>query len=122
MITHFDSSFAGHIDMDLDTPFLRRIREEGWQEGREEGRRTGWTEGIHAGLLEGQTAGALMARRRSILETLAWRFDPPVTVYQQIERVLETITDESHLAELLVAAVRAASIAEFQSALSARPS
>ena len=77
----------------MDTPFLRRIREEGRAEA------------------------ALAARRRSILEVLVTRFDPPVSVYQQIERQLETITDEAPLAQLLAAAVRAESMADFQAAM-----
>ena len=51
----------------LDTPYLRRMRAE----------------------------GALMARRQSILDVLRLRFDPPVSIYQQLERYLETITDEA---------------------------
>jgi hypothetical protein len=74
----------------LDTPYLRRMREEGREEGRE----------------AGQTIGALIARRRSILETLAWRFNPPILVYQQVERFLETITDEPQLAQLLAVAIQ----------------
>ena len=73
----------------LDTPFLRRIREE----------------------------ATLVARRRSILDVLVVHFDPPVSVYQQIERQLETITDDAHLAQLLAAAVRAESVADFQAAM-----
>jgi predicted transposase YdaD len=86
----------------LDTPFLRRIREEGRAEGREEGR----------------TEAALAARRRSLLDVLVVRFDPPVSVYQQTERQLATITDEAHLAQLLAAAVRAESVADFQATMS----
>jgi predicted transposase YdaD len=85
----------------LDTPFLRRIRAEGREEGRAEAR----------------AEGALAARRRSILDVLVVRLDPPVSVYQQIERQLETITDEAHLTQLLAAAVRAESVAGFQAAM-----
>jgi len=85
----------------MDTPFLRRIRAEGREEGRAEAR----------------AEGALAARRRSILDVLVVRFDPPVSVYQQIERQLETITDEAQLAQLLATAVRAESVADFQAAL-----
>ena len=86
----------------LDTPFLRRIREEGRAEGRAEGR----------------VEAALAARRHSLLDVLVARFDPPVSVYQQIERQLETITDEALLAQLLVAAVRAESVADFRATMS----
>jgi hypothetical protein len=70
----------------LDTPYLRRMRAE----------------------------GALMARRQSILDVLRLRFDPPVSVYQQLERYLETITDEAQLEKLLAVAVRGESVADFQ--------
>jgi predicted transposase YdaD len=89
----------------LDTPFLRRIRAEGREEGRAEAR------------AEARAEGALVARRRSILDVLVMRLDPPVSVYQQIERQLETITDEAQLAQLLAAAVRAESVADFKAAM-----
>ena len=73
----------------LDTPYLRRMRAE----------------------------GALMARRQSILDVLRLRFDPPVSVYQQLERYLETITDEAQLEKLLAVAVRGESVADFQTVM-----
>jgi class 3 adenylate cyclase len=97
----------------LDTPFLRRIREAGREEGH--------AEGLHAGLAEGHTVGrvegALTARRRSILDVLVLRFDPPASVYQQIERHLETISAEAPLAQLLAAVTLVESVAGFQAAL-----
>jgi hypothetical protein len=77
----------------MDTPFLRRIR------------------------AEARAEAALAARRHSILDVLVARFDPPVSVYQQIERQLETITDEAPLAQFLAAAARAESVADFQAAM-----
>ena len=79
----------------MDTPFLRRIRTEGCAEARAE---------AHA-------EGGLEARRRSILDVLIVRFDPPASVYQQVERQLETITDDAHLGQLLAAATRTESVA-----------
>ena len=73
----------------LDTPYLRRMRAE----------------------------GALMARRQSILDVLRLRFDPPVSVYQQLERYLGTITDEAQLEKLLAVAVRGESVADFQTVM-----
>lgn len=70
----------------LDTPFLRRLRAE----------------------------GALMARRQSILDVLRLRFDPPISVYQQLERYLETITDAAQLEKLFAVAVRGENLADFQ--------
>jgi hypothetical protein len=89
----------------LDTPFLRRLREEARQEARQEGHQEGRQEGI------------LVARRRSILDVLVVRFDPPVSVYQQIERRLDSIADEPLLAQLLAAAIRAESVADFQAVM-----
>ena len=73
----------------LDMPFLRRLRAE----------------------------GAIMGRRQSILDVLRLRFDPPISVYQQLERYLETITDEAQLEKLLAVAVRGANLADFQAAM-----
>jgi predicted transposase YdaD len=89
----------------LDTPFLRRLRAEARAEGRVEGR------------AEARAEGALATRRRSILDVLVVRFDPPASVYQRIERQLETIPDEADLTQLLAAAIRAESVADFQATL-----
>ena len=105
----------------LDTPFLCRLREEGQREGRQEGRQEGHEagrqEGHWAGLQEGQTVGLLAARRRSILDVLVARLDPPASVYQQVERQLAQITDEESLTRLLVAIARAENVAAVQTAL-----
>jgi hypothetical protein len=82
----------GRLEQDgllLDTPFLRRLRAE----------------------------GALMGRRQSILDVLRLRFDPPISVYQQIERYLETVTDEAQLEKLFAVAVCDDSLADFQAAV-----
>jgi hypothetical protein len=83
-------------DLMLDTPFLRRIREEGRTEGLAEG---------------------LAAMRRSVLDVLAERFDPPATHYRRIEAQLETITNLEQLRALLQAAIRATDVADFEHAL-----
>ena len=93
----------------LDTPFLRRIRAEARAEGRAEGR------------AEARAEGALATRRRSILDVLVVRFDPRASVYQQIERQLETITDEAQLTQLLATVIRVESVADFQAALGSEP-
>ena len=76
----------------LNTPFLRRIREEGRDEGR-------------------------VALRQSILDTLMLRFDPPVTHYRRIEYQLAETTDLGRLQKFLLAALRAPDVAEFEQAL-----
>jgi predicted transposase YdaD len=81
-------------DLMLDTPFLRRIREEGRAEG-------------------------LAAMRQGVLDVLAERFDPPATHYRRIQAQLETITDLEQLRALLQAAIRATDVADFEQALEA---
>jgi hypothetical protein len=77
----------------LDTPYLRRLREEGWEEGQ------------------------LAGRRRSIVDALRLRFAPPEATIQQVAQYVETLTDEAALERLFAAAVRSASLAEFQAAM-----
>ena len=77
----------------LDTPYLRRLREEGREEGQ------------------------LAGRRRSIVDALTLRFAPPEATIQQVAQYVETLTDEAALERLFAAAVRSASLAEFQAAI-----
>ena len=77
----------------LDTPYLRRIREEGREEG------------------------ALEMRRSSIVEALTLRLTPPPEVLQQVRQALEAHREEAALARLFTAAIRSTSLAEFQEAL-----
>jgi len=86
----------------MDTPFLRRIRGEGREEGREEG------------LIEGLMEGSLTACQRSVLDALVLRFDPPASVYQQVEEHLTVIDDESQLKGLFAAAIQSETMADFQ--------
>jgi len=85
-------------DLMLDTPFLRRIREEARAEGLDEG---------------------LAAMRQGILDVLAERFDPPATHYRRIEAQLEIITDLEQLRTLLQAAIRATDVTDFERVLEA---
>lgn len=55
------------------------------------------------------------AMRASLLAVV--RFDPPSSVYLQVERALETCTDELPLTRLLAAAARAESVTAFQTML-----
>jgi predicted transposase YdaD len=77
----------------FDSPFLRRIREEGREEG------------------------LLAARRYDIVEALTLRFAPPAAIAQQVAQHVETLTDAAALERLFTAAVRSASLAEFQAAM-----
>jgi predicted transposase YdaD len=84
----------------FDSPFLRRIREEGRETGREE--------------------GLLAGRRRSIVEALTLRFAPPAAIVQEVAQHVEALTDAAALERLFTAAVRSASLAEFQMAMTQR--
>jgi hypothetical protein len=77
----------------VDTPFLRKIREEG------------------------RIQGALAVRHQSILDVLALRFDPSASTFQQIEQVFTSIQSEAGLERIFAAAIRSATLAEFQAAL-----
>ncbi len=81
----------------MDTPLLRRIREEGQVEGQAKGRAEG--------LLE------------AILDVIAARLDPSVPVYRGLERRLSTISDVERLRGLLQAAIQASDVADFERAL-----
>jgi predicted transposase YdaD len=85
----------------LDTPYLRRIREEGREAGREAGREE----------------GLLVARRRSIVDALRLRFAPSAVALEQVTQYMETLTDEAAIERLFVAAIRSASLEEFQAAM-----
>ena len=76
-----------------ESPFLRRIREEG------------------------RTAGSLTAWQRAILETLAVRFAFPEAVRESVAQRLATITDEAQLATLHTVAVQSTQLADFLASL-----
>ena len=82
-----------HDALLLDTPYLRRIREEGREEG------------------------ALGMRRRDILQALELRFSPSEAVSQQMAEQLGRITDDAVLERLFSAAIRSGTTAGFQVAL-----
>jgi predicted transposase YdaD len=80
-----------------ESPFLRRIRDEGREEGR--------------------TAGSLTAWQRAILETLAVRFTFPEAMRDSVEQRLATITDEAQLATLHTVAVQSTQLTDFLASL-----
>jgi hypothetical protein len=77
----------------MDTPFLRRLREQSRQEGE------------------------LLSQRRAILNVIVWRFNPPVLAYQQVEKTLAGITNEDVLEIVLKTAAQAQTFEEFQTSL-----
>lgn len=89
----------------LDTPYLRRIREEGRTEGRDEG------------FAAGRTQGARAARQHDILDIIALRLNPPVITYRELEKVITAIEDDGLLEQLFVWAVQADSLEDFQTKL-----
>ena len=93
----------------LDTPYIRRWREEGFKEGREDGREEGHKEGLKEGLV--------IARRRTLLEVLASRFEPPLPFYQEIEERLSTVTNEMNLKTLLTTAVQSEDLTAFKNVM-----
>ena len=92
----------------LETPFLRRIREEAWARGRAEG----LTEGLARGREEG-----LNTLRESILDVLAARFNPPAIRYRDIEVRLKAVTEPKALRSILLSAIQASDIAAFEQTL-----
>jgi predicted transposase YdaD len=77
----------------LDTPYPRRIREEGREEG------------------------ALAMRRRNILQALELRFGQSEAAAHQVAERLDRITDEGVLERLFAAAIRSSTATEFYVAL-----
>ncbi len=63
------------------------------------------------------TDTSVITTRKNILEVLALRFDPPYSIYQELEQQLLTVSDETVLKNLLIAAVKSENIRGFQSEL-----
>jgi len=62
-----------------------------------------------------RTEGSLTTARQNILDILVLRFDPPYSLYQEIEQHLLTLSDETELKKLLIAAVKSENVRHFQS-------
>ena len=98
------------IDMELlDTPYLRRIRQESWQKGVDDGRQEGVEEGRREGVEEGL--------RAAVLAAITARFNPPIQTYQRFEQRLRLVHDVSVWPRLLEATIRAGNLDEFQAEL-----
>jgi flagellar biosynthesis/type III secretory pathway protein FliH len=92
-----------------NAPYLRRLYQRGLQEGRQEG--------LQEGLQEGREEGRLDGLRTAILSVVKVRFDPPISLYETIERGLLGIVDRSTLQQLLMKIVQVEQLAEFVSLL-----
>lgn len=68
---------------------------------------------------DGRTDGRCRSRATSArhVDVLTIRFAPPAAAVQQVTQAVETVTDAAALERLLGAAVRRASLAEFQAAI-----
>ncbi|RKZ44103.1 MAG: hypothetical protein DRR00_28760 [Candidatus Parabeggiatoa sp. nov. 3] len=104
MINMIESMIA-RDNLLLDTPYIRRWRNEGFKEGREDGRQEGFKE------------GAVMTRRRTLLEVLASRFELPLPVYQEIEERVSTLNNEKKLKTLLTTAVQSEDLTAFKNVM-----
>jgi predicted transposase YdaD len=116
---HFDKEhvkkwFIKEAKMIRTNTFIDDWLEEAEEKGREEG----ITEGIELGHQEGLTEGKLTTRREAILDLLGLRFDPPFSLYQQVEERLSEIDDLATLETIFVVAVRGETLSELQTALS----
>ncbi len=89
----------------LDTPYIRRWRDEGFEEGLEKGLKTGRTE------------GSVIARHRDLLDVLRLRFEHSLPVYHEIEEGLSTITNENKLKTLLTMAVLSSDLTAFKNVI-----
>ena len=97
----------------LDTPYIRRWREEGFKDGLEEG----FEDGLEKGLKKGRTEGSVSARHRDLLDVLMLRFEPSLPVYHEIEEGLSTITNERKLKALLTTAVQSEDLTAFKNVM-----
>ncbi|MDM8563978.1 hypothetical protein QUF54_11560, partial [Candidatus Marithioploca araucensis] len=97
----------------LDTPYIRRWREEGFKDGLEEG----FEDGLEKGLKKGRTEGSVSARHRDLLDVLMLRFEPSLPVYHEIEEGLSTITNERNLKTLLTTAVQSEDLTVFKNVM-----
>jgi predicted transposase YdaD len=82
-VTEMVEKLLEETDFLLDTPFLRRMREMGREEGIELGRQTGL--------------------REAILEGAARKFDPAITDYRQLEQRLAELHESAKLQQVMFA-------------------
>lgn len=57
------------------------------------------------------------ARRSDVVNAIAWRYDPPLSVYRKIEETMATIADEESLMILLKATIQTEAFSDFQKIL-----
>jgi predicted transposase YdaD len=109
----------------LDTPYLRRMRRIGWEEGRQEGRQEGWQEGRQEGRQEGwqegwqkgQQDGQVNALRTILLDAVVRRFNPSAADYRLFEQRIAAIHDVTILRSIYAVLFDAADFAAFQASV-----
>lgn len=57
------------------------------------------------------------ARRSDVVNAIAWRYDPPLSVFKHIEETVATIADEETLMALLKATIETPALSDFQKIL-----
>jgi flagellar biosynthesis/type III secretory pathway protein FliH len=101
-------------DVLIDSPYLRRIREQGVMQGLEQGREEGLEQGRKEGKEEGIEEGHKIALRENILDALSERFNPPVKMYRAIEQAVGSLNDEKTLRSLFTTVLRVETVEEFR--------
>ena len=74
-------------------------------------------EAFKEGIEKGMEKGELKTRRRTILDALVLRFNPPVLFYRQVEEYLSGISDRVTLEKLFATVIQGQELSDFQSAL-----
>ncbi len=115
LLAMFEKFFIAE-ELLVDTPYMQRlqeIRQEGIQEGLGKGRQ----EGIQEGLGKGRQEATLTTRQQDILEVLQFRFGPDDLVLAQLKTALAKVFSETMLHTLFHIALRAETLAAFQTEL-----
>ena len=105
----------------LDTPYLRRIRQQGREEGWLEGLVRGKEEGVAEGIAKGKEAGVIEGLREAILEAITVRFDPAASEYRRVSRELARFNRREQLQSLLSVVLKAETMSDFAAHLTSQP-
>ena len=111
VITMVEKLLELEDDVLLNTPYLRRIRRQGWEEGVQIGRQEGVQEGMQLGRQEGRqlgrqegvVVGQEIGLRQAILEASLRKFNPSAIAYRQLGQWLEQIHQPLALQRVLLA-------------------
>ena len=57
------------------------------------------------------------AQRIAVVNAIAWRYDPPLSVFKRLEETMVTITDDETLMALLKATIETEALSDFQKIL-----